>query len=103
MKKIIGGKVYNTETATHIGTNSTHLHRGDFAYEDEDLYVTKKGAFFLQGEGGPMSRWSQPCGSNGCTGGSGIQALGTSEALEWCEQNDVDPEVIAEHFKIEEA
>lgn len=103
MKKVIDGKVYNTETATRIAGDNSSYYPGDFQYEDTDLYKTKKGAFFLAGEGGPMSRWAEPLGNNGRTGGSGIEPLSLEEARAWCEANDVDADVIAEHFPVEEA
>ena len=102
MKKIINGKIYNTDTATRIG-GDVHSNRSDFRYEDTDLYRTPKGAFFLQGEGGPYSRWSRPCGSNGQMGGHGIQALTLIEALDWCESSGIDVDVIAQYFSVEEA
>ncbi len=103
MKRIINGKIYNTETATRIGNSSSECGPGDFRYEDTDLYRTPKGAFFVQGEGGPYSRWSQPCGSNGMSGGSGIEAMTAAEALEWCEFSRIDADVIAQYFSVEEA
>ena len=53
MKKVINGKIYNTETATliHQWDNGR---RGDFSSCEEDLYRTKKGAFFIHGEGGNL-------------------------------------------------
>lgn len=102
MKKIIDGKIYNTDTAYRIG-NHEHSHAGDFHYEDTDLYQTPKGAFFVQGEGGAYSRWSRPCGSNGMCGGFGIQAMTPAEALEWCEHAGIDADVIALYFTVTEA
>lgn len=101
MKKIIDGKTYNTETATHIGNRSSS-YPGDFRYVDEDLYLTKKGTFFLAGEGGPMSKYSHSCGQNSWTGGDGMEVLTKAEALAWCERYDIDSDVIEEHFEIEE-
>ena len=101
MKRIIDGKIYNTDTATRIGSHVCFI-RGDFRFEDTDLYKTKKGAWFIAGEGGPLSRWSQPCG-NGQRGGSGIEVMTTAEALDWCESSGIDADVIAEHFTVIEA
>ena len=101
MKRIIQGKIYNTDTATRIG-NRQHSNRGDFHYEDTDLYRTPKGAFFISGEGGALSRWSEPCG-NGMSGGHGIQAMSATEALAWCEDAGIDADVIAQYFSVEEA
>ena len=102
VKKIINGKIYNTDTATFIG-NHQHSNRGDFHFEDTDLYRTPKGAFFVQGTGGAYSRWSKPCGSNGMSGGHGIQAMTPTEALEWCEAAGIDADTIAQYFAVEEA
>ena len=101
MKRIIQGKIYNTDTATFIG-NYVCFIRGDFRHEDTDLFKTKTGAWFIGGEGGPLSRWSQPCG-NGQRGGSGIEVMTTAEALAWAEFAGIDADVIAEHFTVIEA
>ena len=101
MKKIIDGKIYNTDTATRIGSHVCFI-RGDFRFEDTDLFKTKKGAWFIGGEGGPLSRWSQPCG-NGQRGGSGIEVMTTAEALAWAEFAGIDADVIAQYFSVEEA
>jgi hypothetical protein len=101
VKKVINGKVYNTETATQIGTDSYNGSTSDFQWWDETLYKTKKGQFFLSGEGGPMSRWSRSCGNNSTSGGSDIVLLSDAEALEWAEAH-MDADEIAEHFTVEE-
>ena len=101
MKKIINGKIYNTDTATRIGSHVCFI-RGDFRFEDTDLFKTEKGAWFICGEGGPLSRWSQPCG-NGQRGGSGIEVMTTAEALAWAEFAGIDADVIAQYFSVEEA
>jgi hypothetical protein len=41
-KRIIDGRTYNTETATHLG----HYDPAEFPYE-EDLFKTRHGAYFL--------------------------------------------------------
>lgn len=102
MKKVIDGKVYNTETATQIANWDNGVYGRDFRACDESLYVTKKGTYFVHGEGGGLSRWSQPCGSNGSCGGEGIEVLSKKAALQWCEEHGVDADVIAENFEVEE-
>lgn len=102
MKKIINGKIYNTDTALFIGNFASACGPGDFRYEDTDLFKTTKGAWFICGGGGPLSRWSRPSGSGQC-GGSGIEVMTTAEALEWCEFSRIDADVIAQHFSVEEA
>jgi len=86
MKKIIDGKTYNTETAEFIRNYSNGLGNRDFRNLDEDLYITKKGAFFLSGSGGAMTKYSEPCG-NMTGGGEGVIALTNQEALDWLEDH----------------
>ena len=103
MKKVIEGKVYNTETATRIASYDNGLSHRDFGFCEEDLYKTAKNAFFVHGEGGAMSRWSKLVGSNGRAAGSGIEVMSKVDALAWCESHDVDADTIAKHFEIDEA
>jgi hypothetical protein len=104
MKRVIEGKVYNTETATEIATWSNHYFPNDFHYCEETLYRTKKGAWFIAGEGGALSKYSRPCGSNGSCGGDGLEPISAKEAMEWLEQHEFTDE-LEEHFaeNIEEA
>jgi hypothetical protein len=98
MKRVINGKTYNTYTATRIASWSNGLCVSDFSNSVERLYKTNKGAFFLAGQGGAFSRW----GDNS-NAGEGIDAMSEAEALNWCEEHNVDADVIEEHFNIEEA
>lgn len=85
MKKIINGKLYDTETAELLATNASECGQHDFRWFEEDLYRTKKGQFFLAGEGGPMSRWSHSIDQNSWSGGSDIVLFSDEEAREWAE------------------
>lgn len=87
MKKIINGKKYDTETAKKIGFSTNNLPYSDFTYCDETLYRKKTGEFFLYGEGGAMSKYSQPCGQNCRCGGSEIIPMTEEEAKKWTEKN----------------
>jgi len=89
MRKIIEGKVYDTKTAEHVGEYSNNLGRGDFRYVSEDLYRTKKGTFFLAGEGGAMSKYAESNG-NESYGSSNLNLLTEEEARVWCEQHQDD-------------
>ena len=104
MKKIIDGKIYDTETATEIADWSNSYGLSDFKHCSETLYKTTKGAYFVYGEGGANSRWAEPVG-NMRGYGDGIQPMNPAEALGWCETHDVDADVIAAEFTdlIEEA
>lgn len=99
MKKIINRKVYNTETAELIGKYWNGLRTNDFHYVYEELYITKKGSWFLYYSGGALSKY----GESG-SGTEGIIPLEPEEAYEWLEENDCN-EAIEKYFadKIEEA
>lgn len=104
MKKLINGKVYNTETAEEIATWSNSYYSSDFHYCQETLYKTRKGAYFLHGKGGPLSSYAQPSGGTGRTGGSDIVALTDEQAFGWLEEHDMTEEAEKEFpDKIEEA
>ena len=90
MKKIIDGKVYNTDTAKEIGEWSYGRYN-DFDYLSETLYKTQKGAFFLYYEGGANTGYGQDLGSGNRCGGSGIRLISEKEAKDWCmEHIDAD-------------
>lgn len=84
MKKIIEGKTYNTETAQFLG-DWQNLWEGDYHYCREELYRTKKGTYFLYGEGGALSRYAR-CYGGSATGGEGFEILSEEEAREWAEK-----------------
>ena len=87
MKQIIGGKLYNTETAEYIDYDCSSCGKRDFRWYNEELYRKKNGEFFLCGEGGPMTKYAAPCGSSGWSSGSRIIPLSFDEAKQWGEDN----------------
>ena len=87
MKKIINGKSYDTETAKKVGYWSNNRSFRDFNWVEETLYRKKTGEYFLFGEGGPMSRYSERIGNNGWGAGSCIMPLTFAEATEWAEEH----------------
>lgn len=86
-KAIINGKRYNTETAEEVATWSNGYSRNDFGFEEQTLYRTKKGVFFVYGEGGARSSYAQSVGSS-VTGGDRVQVLTDDEAYQWLEDHD---------------
>ena len=103
MRKVINGKRYDTETAEVVGEWGNGYGRSDFHWCQETLYVTAKGAFFLHGEGGGLSRYSESYGDS--TGsGETIVPMGRDEAQQWCEEHD-QVDALEEYFSddIEEA
>ena len=77
MKKIIDGKLYNTDTATRLADWDNGYGGGDLDYCEETLYRTKKGAYFLYGCGGARNE------GDWCSGGEDISVLTEEEAKEW--------------------
>lgn len=97
MKKVIDGKRYNTETATKVAEYEPFANRTDFNWWCEELYKTKKGKWFIYGEGGANSPYSKRVESNVKSGGEDIIAISDYEALKWLEiHNFVDE--IEEYF-----
>ena len=87
MKRVIGGKLFDTVTAERVADVSPRIYsRDDFEYEDTVLYRTKKGAFFLAGSGGARSRWAQRV-NNGSVGGSGMLPIDLAEAKSLVEEH----------------
>ena len=86
MKKIINGKLYDTETARELGSDSYSNSR-DFNYWYEALYQKRTGEFFLYGEGGPMSRYARSIDQNSWSGGEKIMPLSAANARKWVEEH----------------
>lgn len=87
MKKIINGKVYDTETAKRLGWYENTYNVRDFHYCCETLYRKKTGEYFLHGEGGPMSRYAEASGMNSWSSGERIMPMTYAEATRWAEEN----------------
>lgn len=89
MNKIINNKRYDTETATYIAEISSRdqgVGPSDFNFWSETLYQKRNGEFFLYGEGGPMSKYSQPYETNGSQSGTKIIPLTFTQAKQWAEK-----------------
>jgi len=89
MIRVIDGKRYNTKTAEHLVDHESNAPRGDFRWYREALYQTKKGNYFLAGEGYASSKYAEPSG-NMMGAGEGIIPLTKTEAFKWCERNAQD-------------
>jgi len=102
MKAVIDGKLYDEDTAFLVDQWDSSHDRSDFNWCSECLYRTKKGAWFVVGEGHANSRWAKNYGTSRGPG-EGIMPLSNSEALDWCETHGVDADLIVEYFEIAEA
>jgi len=87
MKKIINGKLYDTDTAKLISRSYHGEGPRDFRHYSEELYRKRTGEYFLYGEGGPMSRYAESCGQNSWSGGEKLIPLDYKAATEWAEEN----------------
>lgn len=87
MRKIIDGKLYDTKTAEELHSWSNGYGTSDFHHCYEALYKTPKGALFLHGEGGALSKYAE---SHGNSRGSGadITPMTREEAMAWLEQHN---------------
>ena len=87
LKQIINGKMYNTETAQEIGCDSNGMNLDNLWFAEETLYRKKNGEFFLDGHGGPLSRYSRPNGSFSRCGARELVPLNDGEAKAWVERH----------------
>lgn len=87
MKKVIKGKVYDTETAQRLAEYAPNPYRSDFHYFCETLYRKKTGTFFLHGEGNAASKYAISCGQHEWCGGEKIIPLTYAEAQAWAEEH----------------
>lgn len=101
-KKVINGRMYNTETAKAIKFYANGGGWRDFSHFEETLYRKKTGEFFLAGEGGPMTKYSRSCGQCSWSGGEDIIPLTEQQAREWAERHMDADEYIATFGEVPE-
>lgn len=101
IKKIINGKLYNTETATCLASFHNGKSTSDFRHLSESIYRKRTGEYFLSGYGGAMTHYAVPV-DNMWGAGSGITPLTLEEAKEWAEQHMSVDEYIEEFGEVEE-
>lgn len=87
MKRIIGGRQYDTAKAKAIGSRTAGGHSiRDFYYIYETLYRKRTGEFFLHGEGGALSQYRVVIAQNEYASGENIVPLSYETAREWAEK-----------------
>ena len=87
MKKIIAGKIYDTDTAKKIGYDCYNGSERDFHWWSETLFKKRTGEYFLYGEGGPLSKYAQRYEQRGRVSGESIQPMTYTEATAWAEEH----------------
>lgn len=97
MKKVIRGRLYDTETAKELGSRfGGSEYNNDFEHFSEVLYRKRTGEYFLYGHGGPKSPYAEHRGKN-IGWGEKIVPLTPDAAAKWAEEH-LDPEVLKQEF-----
>ena len=86
MKKVMDGKLYNTESATLIGSFWNNLSITDFNYLKKELYRTKSGNYFLYCHGGANTAYAERVGYM-MKDGETIHPMTFERARSWAEKN----------------
>lgn len=97
MKKVINGKLYDTDTARELARWSNTGDIRSFSWCREILYQKRTGEYFLHGEGGPMTQYAVTVGQNCWSGGEKIMPLTAANARKWAEEH-LDAEEYTEIF-----
>ena len=84
MKKIIKGKLYDTDTARELGA----WDNGADGINEcaEALYQKRTGEYFLHGVGGARTQYAKAVGANSWAGGERIMPMTYEEARAWAEE-----------------
>lgn len=85
MKKIINGKLYNTETATELGSYQAPFTYSDFNWWQETLFIKRTKEYFLFGESHASSKYNQRY-ADGWGPAEKIIPLTEDEARDWAEE-----------------
>jgi hypothetical protein len=102
MRKVIDGLLYDTKKAEVLGFDD-YGYAGDFESWTERLYRTPKGAYFLAGEGGALTKYGRPAEGGGMGGGWAITPLSEAEAKRWMEHHCTTSEYMEAFGSPEEA
>lgn len=98
MIRIIDGKRYNTDTANFVICWNNGLSALDHNSIDESLYQTSKGSWFIWGEGGANSKYSEVLEGNSIyCAGNRIVPLTPDAAQSWLEEHGMTDE-LEEYF-----
>lgn len=84
MKKVINGRMYDTDTAKEIGYQCSNI-TDQLDGIQETLYRKRTGEFFLHGDGGARTKYAHQTEGGGWCGGEAIVPLSYERAREWAE------------------
>lgn len=100
LNRVVDGLRYNTETSQLIAEIART--GGDWKYERTQLFRTRKGRFFLAGEGGAATRWRRLIPDDrGYVEGDGVLPLSDEEARGLIEKHA--NHLVDDFFAIEDA
>lgn len=85
MRRIIGGRAYDTATAKLLAEASAPLPTNDLRFWHEKIYRTTRGAYFLHGTGGAGTSWAKR-NPAGLTPGEDLRPLPLYNAQAWIEK-----------------
>lgn len=103
MKRIIAGKLYNTDTAEKIVAKTNGESSSSFTYYSETLYKTPNGNFFKHIEGGAKTPIAERIEGT-LYNAERISLVSEDEARYFAELNNLDIETYEKFFgKVEEA
>lgn len=86
MRKVINGKMYNTDTAEEIWIFDNGFFENDLRWYAETLYQKTTGEFFLYQRGGAASPYAEYYGE--CRGrGEYIEPITEKQAAQWLEKH----------------
>jgi hypothetical protein len=95
LTKVINGKTYRSHTAQLIVTLPSPFPKNSNKWHDTRLYRNQRGAYFLAGEGGSLSRWKKIT-PRGAIPGEGIEPLSKDEALAYAKDAGLSPDRFAQ-------
>ena len=91
MKKIINGKLYNTETAKEVGTYKGDWFEDDCYFSEHSLYVKKNAEWFLLGKGESLYYYNEDSHYGELEDGYILYPISIERAKVWVEKYmDVD-------------
>ena len=97
MKKVIRGRLYDTEKAVLVGEfYDKAMPEEDLSFYREELYRKRTGEYFLYGRGNAGSKYSVWRGST-ASGTEKIIPLSYQQARQWAEEN-LSPEEYEKEF-----
>ena len=85
MKKVINGKLYNTDTAVELACHEANA-TDSLNYITERLYRKRTGEYFIHGEGGARTRYAAATSDGWNRGGEAIFPLTAAEARAWAKE-----------------